>query len=139
MSYYSRNGLLDKNLVLSEIKKMLKIALEIKDIFIITKGTNVLEIYDNAEDVLNFFIKKPISKMKEYELVDYYSFLKDFIKETNKYRTYKNKTVYKYHKTLELGKNNGKKKIEELKKDEKMKMFFRQKKLERVINEREIK
>ena len=127
---------IDTNLIKNEINKILETALEIKDVFIITKNNKVLEIYNNVEDVLNFINKRKVSEMKEYELIYYYLFLKDFIKETNKYRTYKSKTIYKYHKTLELGKKSGKEKIEELKKDEKMKMFFRQKKLERLINER---
>lgn len=121
-----------------QIEKFTKEAREIKDIFIVAKGgtsfnNEVLEVFDNVDSLLKYINTKDISKAKEYYLLEYLGWIKGFVGEKNKFLTFKTKRVWKYNRTLKLGRANDISAIEQMKKDEKVKYFLREKKLNRIV------
>jgi hypothetical protein len=126
----------------NDLKNMIKEAEKIKDIFIICKydklnNNSVIEVFKNTKKMLKYITKRPkepnIFKQHEYYKVEFLNFLNDFVKDNNKYRTYNKKRVYKYYKTLELGKNKDQKILSDIVLHSKVQRFFRKEKLERVL------
>jgi len=66
-------------------------------------------------------------------LFEYLGFLKDFCKDTNKYRTFDKKRVWKLNRTIELGNKSEVENINRIKKDPKVVIFLRERKLERIV------
>jgi len=129
--YWTKNYLNYEQVVRETIEYTEKVK-NITDIFIITKK-NVIFVTNSGKEVLDYITQK--KSISNYEKIGYVQFLKDFCKETNKYRTYKNQKIWKYHKTLKLGSKNDKRKIKEMVKDPLVKIFFREVKLERILGE----
>lgn len=127
------NRFIDRKALKKAIEEFTLSALEIKDMFIVTNKSNVvLEVFDDADKLLKYLIQKKNFE-SDYNLTDYYTFLYDFIKDTNKFRTYDKKVVYKYEKTKELGTKKQLEKLENISKDSKVQQFLRVKKLNRII------
>jgi len=115
----------DKEFVIKQIKETIDII-------------KVGYVTDNVSDVLLFMnSEKTISNLqtvKEYKLWNIIDFLFKIVKPTNKYTSYETKyRVYKYHKTLLLGNKTDKIHFSEICKNDKVIMYLREKKLNRIL------
>jgi len=126
--YNTTKTLITKEHVIPLIEK----ALLVKDIFIITKIGKVVQVYDDAFEVLKFLFPKPFEEMKDYKICEFYWFLDTFIKDKNKYKTIGRFTIYKYNNTIKLGKKPDLETINNLSKDKMVINFLRERKLERI-------
>jgi len=91
------------NKINADMDKYIQMAYDIKDLFIITKGSNIMMVTNNAKDVLKEFFKGVSHKSNVSYRLSYLEFLQAFTRDTNKFKTYKGKKVWMYKKTLELG------------------------------------
>ena len=74
--------------------------------------------FNDSQKVLNYITKnKEYKKFKDSKLLTYVDFISDFVKETNKYRSYDKYKVIKYQKTLDLGSKNDVALIKKLEKE----------------------
>lgn len=128
--YWTKNYL-NYEQVVKETKEFTEKVKNITDIFIISKG-NVIFVTNSGEKILDFITKK--KPIRDYEMIGYLDFLKDFCKESNKYRTYKKQKIWKYHKTLKLGSKNDKIALKKMSEEPLVKIYFREQKLERILN-----
>ena len=127
----------DTEKCLKDIEKYIIESKDVKDIFIVMdRNKNIIEkCFNDSQKVLNYITKnKDYKKFKDYKLLTYVDFISDFVKETNKYRSYDKYKVIKYQKTLDLGSKNDVALIKKLEKEPQLQMFLREKKLERIVN-----
>lgn len=125
----------------NDIAKYEKEAIEKNcDIYIVTKGGlyskkfEILNVFCDVENLIKYLDRKNYKTNKnQYYLFDYLGFLKDFCKDTNKYRTFDKKKVWKLNKTLELGNKTEVLEIMELKKKPEIQVYLRKKKFERIL------
>jgi len=109
------------------------------DIYIISKSgfknLEVINIFDNVKELLKYLDRRNYKTCTSVNwLWDYVGFLKDFCKDTNKYRTFDKKRVWKLQRTIELGNRVEIQEIKELKNNPIVRVFLREKKLERILN-----
>lgn len=134
---YFKERYLDKDAIDQDIRNYTKKVLALKEIFIITKG-KVEFATNNPKEMLRFVCKnKPVHP---YNLLDYLTFLKSFSGETCKWRTYNQMQIIKYHNTVRLTKPDSKFRIylDEVKNDPMVQQYFREQKLERILNDQKI-
>jgi len=134
------------NIIVDLYKKIINIKKE-EDYYLITYRGKMFEITDSTEIMLKIINKdKDILKQKDYFKIDFYEFATNFLKETNKYRSYHKFTIYKYNIHFEkietfLTRKKNKTlpdyliRFSTLLKDDKCKQFLRKKKIERLIND----
>lgn len=125
----------DDNKINADMDKYIQMAYDIKDLFIITKGSNIMMVTNNAKDVLKEFFKGVSHKSNVSYRLSYLEFLQAFTRDTNKFKTYKGKKVWKYKKTLELGNKSELAAFAEVKKQPEVQKYLREKKFERILNE----
>jgi hypothetical protein len=131
---------IDKEFAIKQIKETIDIINLNHEIYIIVdkKDDKVSYVTDNVSDVLLFMnTEKTISNLqtvKEYKIYNILDFLFKIVKPTNKYTSFETKyRVYKYHKTILLGNKTDKIHFSEICKNDKVKMYFRDKKLTRIL------
>jgi len=131
------------NIIIELYAKILN--LEKDDYYIITYKGEIVKITSSTKKLLKIINKnKDILSQKNYFKLDFYEFGTEFLKDTNKYKTYHRFTIYKYNIHIEklenfLSKNKNKSlpnyliRFQKLLKDPKCKIFLRKKKIERLI------
>ena len=136
VNFTAFNKQLTVDIVKEHIIKYDLLAKEIEDIFIVSKNDNVVFVSENVSQMLSFVTKgKNILKLSIWKQQDYLGFLADFITPSNKYRTYNKMRIWKYKRTLELGHKTDKLHFSEICKEPLVQVYFREKKLERILNE----
>lgn len=100
----------------TDLDMFFEMSKSLKDIFIIKhKKNRTITIFDNSIDVLKhlniYKYVDNIETMNKYIFSEVYFFMQDFIKTTNKYRTYKDFTVYKYRILNHMLKKNKNKQL----------------------------
>ena len=142
---YSKIKIPDE-IIVSLYKKMLSV--DDDDFYIITYKGKILDVTDSIKILLTTINKnKDVLLQKDYFKLDFYEFCTSFLKDTNKYKTYHNFTVYKYNIHLEKLKNFANNKNNRIKplpsylqrfvnllKEKECKQFIRKQKIERLIN-----
>lgn len=106
------------------------------DIYIVTKRSDntVINVFDDVDLLLKFLDRRNYKTCNSINwLFDYIGFLSDFCNDTNKYRTFDKKRVWKLNKTLELGNKPDVIEITRLKKEPKVQIFLREKKFKRIL------
>jgi len=121
----------------NDILEYTKKAMLISDIFlIINRSGNILKVTDDVDDIFLFLNNnKKILESKNIVIKCLWvEFLETFLKETNKYKTYKKFTCFKYFNTLKYGNKTDKIHMEEIKKEPMFRNFLRTMKLKRILD-----
>jgi hypothetical protein len=131
------NKYVDVDKLNNDILEYTKKAMFISDIFfIINRSGNILKVTDNVDDIFSFLnnnkkILESKSIVSKYLWVE---FLETFLKETNKYKTYRKFTCFKYFNTLKYGNKTDKIHMEKIKIDPMFRNFLRTMKLNRILD-----
>lgn len=125
----------DRHEVINQIEYLRHKSKSIDDIFIVVQKSKVLLATTDAIEALSTLTKKKFSELADSTLEGYLSYMLGFVKPTNKYLTYNNKTIYKYNRTLELGRKPDIKNINRISKDKKVQLLIRERKLKRVLKD----
>jgi len=131
------NKYVDVDKLNNDILEYTKKAMFISDIFfIINRSGNILKVTDNVDDIF-LFLNNNKKILESKSIVSKYlwvEFLETFLKETNKYKTYRKFTCFKYFNTLKYGNKTDKIHMEKIKIDPMFRNFLRTMKLDRILD-----